>query len=116
MDFVNKLTGDSKEEEERKRLEEAEKAKSSGGFMDKLSSMAGGKESQKEEEQSSGGFMDKINSMAGGGKESEKKEDALDKGLFPPSLLQAYDLDRIKSAAYFSVIRKQPWIPSNKLC
>ncbi|KAI5919983.1 hypothetical protein F4810DRAFT_714012 [Camillea tinctor] len=81
MDFINKLSGDSKEEEERKRLEEAEKAKANGGFMDKLSSMVGGKESEKEEEKSSGGFLDKINAAAGGGKESEKNEDALDKGV-----------------------------------
>ncbi len=31
-------------------------------------------------EHKSGGFMDKINSMAGGGKESEKDEDVIDKG------------------------------------
>ncbi|KAI0403341.1 hypothetical protein F4802DRAFT_293135 [Xylaria palmicola] len=32
-------------------------------------------------QESSGGFMNKLNSMAGGGKESEKNEDALDKGV-----------------------------------
>ncbi|KAI1746092.1 hypothetical protein F4680DRAFT_10328 [Xylaria scruposa] len=35
----------------------------------------------KQQEEKSGGFMDKLNSMAGGGKESEKNEDALDKGV-----------------------------------
>ncbi|KAJ9137452.1 hypothetical protein NKR23_g9160 [Pleurostoma richardsiae] len=34
-----------------------------------------------EEQETSGGFMDKLNSVAGGGRESEKKEDALDKGV-----------------------------------
>ncbi|KAH8166140.1 hypothetical protein CIB48_g2101 [Xylaria polymorpha] len=35
----------------------------------------------KQQEESSGGFLNKLNSMAGGGKESEKNEDALDKGV-----------------------------------
>lgn len=56
MDFVNKLTGGSKEGQEQK-------------------------QQGTEEQKSSGGFMDKINAMAGGGKESEKNEDAIDKGL-----------------------------------
>ncbi|KAL7624817.1 hypothetical protein AAE478_004031 [Parahypoxylon ruwenzoriense] len=55
MDFVNKLTSGSKDEREEKQ------------------------ESQQQEP--SGGFMDKLNSIAGGGKESEKNEDALDKGI-----------------------------------
>ncbi|KAI0470094.1 hypothetical protein GGR56DRAFT_152494 [Xylariaceae sp. FL0804] len=57
MDFVNKLTGGSKEtgQEEQK--------------------------TQQQQSESSGGIMDKLNSMAGGGKESEKNEDALDKGV-----------------------------------
>jgi hypothetical protein len=33
------------------------------------------------QQQSSGGFMDKMNSMAGGGRSSEKNEDMLDKGV-----------------------------------
>src|SRR3569833_1718345 len=37
------------------------------------------------EQKSSGGFMDKLNSFAGGGKESEKNEDALDKGWCLPA-------------------------------
>ncbi|KAI0465601.1 hypothetical protein F4859DRAFT_375737 [Xylaria cf. heliscus] len=36
---------------------------------------------QKQQDEGSGGFMNKLNSMAGGGKESEKNEDALDKGV-----------------------------------
>ncbi|KAI1125803.1 hypothetical protein F5Y10DRAFT_246142 [Nemania abortiva] len=56
MDFVNKIVGDSKGE-------------------DKTSQEQGRQEGK------SGGFMDKLNSMAGGGKESEKNEDALDKGV-----------------------------------
>ncbi|KAI0871160.1 hypothetical protein GGS24DRAFT_71858 [Hypoxylon argillaceum] len=56
MDFVKKIVGDSKGE-------------------DKTS------QSQGQQEGSSGGFMDKLNSVAGGGKESEKNEDALDKGV-----------------------------------
>ncbi|KAI1333643.1 hypothetical protein F5Y15DRAFT_421627 [Xylariaceae sp. FL0016] len=56
MDFVNKLTGGSKEQGS-----EQTQQSSSGS--------------------SGGGFMDKINGMAGGGKESEKNEDALDKGV-----------------------------------
>ncbi|KAI1377035.1 hypothetical protein F4677DRAFT_65025 [Hypoxylon crocopeplum] len=56
MDFVNKLTGGSKDEQ--------------------------GKNNQGNEQQkSSGGIMDKLNSATGGGKESEKNEDALDKGV-----------------------------------
>ncbi|TGJ87610.1 hypothetical protein E0Z10_g1089 [Xylaria hypoxylon] len=38
-------------------------------------------ESNTQQEESSGGFMGKLNSMAGGGKESEKNEDTLDKGV-----------------------------------
>lgn len=57
MDFVNKLTGASKEEQDKKPQEG-------------------------EQKESSGGIMGKLNSMAGGGKESEKNEDALDKGLY----------------------------------
>ena len=57
MDFVNKLTGASKEEQEKKPQDG-------------------------EQKESGGGFMGKLNSMAGGGKESEKNEDALDKGLY----------------------------------
>jgi hypothetical protein len=38
-------------------------------------------QAQEQKEENSGGFMDKLNSMAGGGKESEKNEDSLDKGL-----------------------------------
>lgn len=60
MDFVKKIVGDSKGE-------------------DKTS------QSQGQQEGSSGGFMDKLNSVAGGGKESEKNEDALDKGMLPLS-------------------------------
>ncbi|CAJ2510534.1 Uu.00g133430.m01.CDS01 [Anthostomella pinea] len=56
MDFVNKLTGGSKE----------------GGAQ---------KPEGQQQQQSGGGFMDKLNGMAGGGKESEKNEDALDKGV-----------------------------------
>ncbi|KAI0381254.1 hypothetical protein F5Y04DRAFT_87107 [Hypomontagnella monticulosa] len=56
MDFVNKLTGASKEEQEKKPQDG-------------------------EQKESGGGFMGKLNSMAGGGKESEKNEDALDKGV-----------------------------------
>lgn len=55
MDFVNKLTGGSKDAEQKKQEEP-------------------------KQESSSGGFMDKLHGMAGGGKESEKNEDALDKG------------------------------------
>lgn len=57
MDFVNKLTGGSKDGESKTQQE------------------------QEQKKEGSGGFMDKVNSMAGGGKESEKNEDALDKGL-----------------------------------
>ncbi|KAI1499543.1 hypothetical protein F5X99DRAFT_389192 [Biscogniauxia marginata] len=57
MDFISKVTGGSKDEQESKKQEESQK------------------------EQSSGGFLDKLHGMAGGGKESEKKEDALDKGV-----------------------------------
>ncbi|KAI0157413.1 hypothetical protein GGR57DRAFT_461811 [Xylariaceae sp. FL1272] len=53
MDFLNKVTGGSKDEEKK------EESNQSGG----------------------GGFMDKMNSMAGGGKDSERNEDALDKGV-----------------------------------
>ncbi|KAI1390450.1 uncharacterized protein F4822DRAFT_426298 [Hypoxylon trugodes] len=56
MDFVNKLTGGSKNEQENKTQENSQ-------------------------QQSSGGVMDKLNTLAGGGKESEKNEDALDKGV-----------------------------------
>lgn len=43
--------------------------------------VGGGDDSHKAEpEKESGGFMDKLNSMAGGGKEAEAKEDYLDKG------------------------------------
>ncbi|KAI1746551.1 hypothetical protein F4782DRAFT_536331 [Xylaria castorea] len=57
MDFVNKIVdGDSKAENNTSNP-------------------------SKQQEESSGGFMDKLNSMAGGGKESEKNEDALDKGI-----------------------------------
>ncbi|KAK6951537.1 hypothetical protein Daesc_006058 [Daldinia eschscholtzii] len=55
MDFINKITG-NKDNEEKKSPED-------------------------KQQESSGGFMDKINSMAGGGKESEKNEDVLDKGV-----------------------------------
>ncbi|OLN94076.1 hypothetical protein CCHL11_08872 [Colletotrichum chlorophyti] len=33
------------------------------------------------EKKESGGFMDKLNSVAGGGRESEKQEDGLDKAV-----------------------------------
>ncbi|KAH9996754.1 hypothetical protein F4779DRAFT_185761 [Xylariaceae sp. FL0662B] len=56
MDFINKVTGGSKDNQEKQA--ESEQKQSSGG-----------------------GFTGKLNSMAGGGKESEKKEDALDKGV-----------------------------------
>jgi hypothetical protein len=56
MDFVNKIVSGSKGEDQISQAEGQQKGKS-------------------------GGFMDKLNSMAGGGKESEKSEDALDKGL-----------------------------------
>ncbi|KAI1262234.1 hypothetical protein F5Y18DRAFT_164282 [Xylariaceae sp. FL1019] len=56
MDFLNKVTGGSKDE-------------------------AKNEESTQSSQSSGGGFMDKMNSMAGGGKESEKNEDALDKGV-----------------------------------
>lgn len=62
MDFVNKLTGGSKDGEDQKQKEQT---------------------SQKQEN-SGGGIMDKLNGLAGGGKESEKNEDALDKGLLVP--------------------------------
>ncbi|OTA98331.1 hypothetical protein M426DRAFT_326095 [Hypoxylon sp. CI-4A] len=55
MDFVNKITGGSKDEQD--------KQQGTG------------------QQTSSGGIMDKLNSAAGGGKESEKNEDALDKGV-----------------------------------
>ncbi|KAI1076698.1 hypothetical protein F5B20DRAFT_317442 [Whalleya microplaca] len=55
MDFINKVTGGSKDNQEKK--------------------------PESEQKQSSGGFMDKLNGAAGGGKESEKNEDALDKGV-----------------------------------
>ncbi|KAI0449745.1 hypothetical protein F5B21DRAFT_508892 [Xylaria acuta] len=57
MDFINKVAGGDSNAE------------------DKTSNP------QKQQEESSGGFMNKLNSMAGGGKESEKDEDALDKGV-----------------------------------
>ncbi|KAI8624707.1 hypothetical protein F5Y19DRAFT_452918 [Xylariaceae sp. FL1651] len=57
MDFVNKMVGGESNDEDKSN------------------------ETQKQQEGKSGGFMDKINSMAGGGKESEKNEDALDKGV-----------------------------------
>lgn len=56
MDFVNKLTGGSKDGEKNQQEQSQNKNKESGGLMDKL------------------------HGMAGGGKESEKNEDALDKG------------------------------------
>ncbi|OTA52479.1 hypothetical protein K449DRAFT_360229 [Hypoxylon sp. EC38] len=57
MDFVNKITGNTKDEQEKKPHEDEQKQNSSGGIMDKL------------------------NAVTGGGKESEKNEDALDKGV-----------------------------------
>ncbi|OTA76489.1 hypothetical protein M434DRAFT_402505 [Hypoxylon sp. CO27-5] len=57
MDFVNKITGNTKDGQEKKPREDEQKQNSSGGIMDKL------------------------NSVTGGGKESEKNEDALDKGV-----------------------------------
>ncbi|KAK7750272.1 hypothetical protein SLS62_007789 [Diatrype stigma] len=59
MDFVNKLTGGSKDAEDKKQQEQTSQNQESSG----------------------GGFMDKLNGLAGGGKESEKDEDALDKGV-----------------------------------
>ncbi|KAI6082001.1 hypothetical protein F4821DRAFT_248147 [Hypoxylon rubiginosum] len=59
MDFVNKLTGGSKEGQENQQTQQQ----------------------GTEQQTSSGGIMGKLNSMAGGGKDSEKNEDALDKGV-----------------------------------
>lgn len=44
----------------------------------------------KQQEESSGGFLNKLNSMAGGGKESEKNEDALDKGRLSLDAIALY--------------------------
>ncbi|KAK5662613.1 hypothetical protein OQA88_8527 [Cercophora sp. LCS_1] len=59
MDFVNKLTGSEKKDLENKQVHTQTQSSSSGG----------------------GGFMDKLSGMAGGGKQGEKNEDALDKGV-----------------------------------
>ncbi|KAI1822767.1 hypothetical protein F4861DRAFT_540696 [Xylaria intraflava] len=53
-------------------------------YVNKLVGEGSKDEPKKQEEKKSGGFMDKLNTMAGGGKESEKNEDALDKGLLLP--------------------------------
>lgn len=60
MDFVNKVVG--------------------GGNSQTGNQQQQQQQQQEGEGQSSGGFMGKLNSMAGGGKDSEKNEDALDKG------------------------------------
>ncbi|KAI4862861.1 hypothetical protein F4820DRAFT_397748 [Hypoxylon rubiginosum] len=60
MDFVNKLTGGSKDDQEKQQQQQRQ---------------------GNEQKTSGGGIMGKLNSMAGGGKESEKNEDALDKGV-----------------------------------
>ncbi|KAI1774477.1 hypothetical protein F4818DRAFT_442619 [Hypoxylon cercidicola] len=59
MDFVNKLTGGSKGDQENQQQQKQ----------------------GNEQKTSDGGIMGKLNTMAGGGKESEKSEDALDKGV-----------------------------------
>ena len=52
-------------------------------FLDKIThnDKPKAEESKKEEKSSSGGFMDKLNSLAGGGQKSEQNEDKLDKGI-----------------------------------
>lgn len=65
MDFVNKLTGGSKDDQEKQQQQQRQ---------------------GNEQKTSGGGIMGKLNSMAGGGKESEKNEDALDKGQLPVGL------------------------------
>lgn len=71
-------------------------------FVNKFTSQATGNQKeglqqgqeQSTQKTSSGGFMDKLHGMAGGGPQSEKKEDALDKGTFPPLLISS----RIRSS------------------
>lgn len=65
MDFVNKLVGGESKNEDRTSQTQ---------------------EQQGQQEEKSGGFMDKLNSMAGGGQQSEKNEDAIDKGPSSPPL------------------------------
>lgn len=61
MDFINKVVGgESKNENENENRTS---------------------QTQEQQEEKSGGFMDKLNSMAGGGQQSEKSEDAIDKGM-----------------------------------
>jgi len=66
MDFVNKMTGGSSNnnqgnEAEQGQNQQQSSGSGSGGFL--------------------GGIGDKLNSAAGGGRESEKNEDYLDKGV-----------------------------------
>ncbi|XXG99551.1 hypothetical protein Hte_005890 [Hypoxylon texense] len=63
MDFVNKLTGGSKDDQGKQQQQQQQQQKQGN-----------------EQKTSNGGIMDKLNGMAGGGRESEKNEDALDKG------------------------------------
>lgn len=59
MDFVKNLAGGNKEEGSNQHNQQTQNTS---------------------EQKSSGGWMDKLNTAAGGGRESEKNEDYLDKG------------------------------------
>jgi len=77
MDFVNKMTGGSSNnnqgnEAEQGQNQQQSSGSGSGGFL--------------------GGIGDKLNSAAGGGRESEKNEDYLDKGMFGNGPLALYPL------------------------
>jgi hypothetical protein len=89
MDYINKLSGSGNNANNANETTQTQQQTSSGGgFMDKLSGMAGGSQgnsAQAGQSSSGGGFMDKLHGMAGGGKESEKNEDAVDKGS-PPGI------------------------------
>ncbi|UKZ74192.1 hypothetical protein TrVFT333_001851 [Trichoderma virens FT-333] len=65
MDFINKFTGSANDGENNAQGGRPEDRNTSGA----------------NEERSSGGFMDKMNSMAGGGAQGEKNEDMLDKAV-----------------------------------
>jgi len=53
-------------------------------FVNKLTNSEKNKPVHTQGQTQGGGLMDKLHGMAGGGQQSEHKEDALDKGAFPP--------------------------------
>ncbi|TVY29204.1 hypothetical protein LHYA1_G002864, partial [Lachnellula hyalina] len=68
MDFVNKFTGGSKDQNQQGEGQGQGQANTQSQSQDKNT-----------DGEMFGGISDKLNSAAGGGKESEKNEDALDK-------------------------------------